>query len=152
LGERIWNKQEKLIMRFLIATLALVATLTLAPAAFAEGDGFPDDVEGVDGTAQALLGLNGMVTSPGDVLVNTFMGDNRFDLPGFTSNVATEFVYDRVVGLGTGAFMTVYRATTGLGDVLMAVFPVRNFSPEPRFVLIDGASPAVAPPAGFPGS
>jgi predicted outer membrane protein len=42
-------------MRFFLATLAAVATLTLAPAAFAGG---------VDGTDQALLGLNGVVTSP----------------------------------------------------------------------------------------
>jgi hypothetical protein len=139
-------------MRFLIATLALVATLALAPAAFAEGDGFPEGVDGVDGTAQALLGLNGIVTCPADVIVGAWSGDDRFDLPGVTSNVATEFVYDRVVGIGTGAFMTVYRATTGVADMVMAMFPVRNFSPEPRFVLVDGASPATAPPAGFPGS
>ena len=129
-------------MRLFIATLAFVATLALAPAAFA----------GVDGEDQALLGLNGIVTSPADVVVNTVMGDDRFDLPGFTSNVVTEFVFDRVVGVGTGAFMTVYRFTTGVVDVGMALFPVTNFSPDPRFVVIDGAPAATAPPAGFPGS
>jgi hypothetical protein len=129
-------------MRLFIATLAVLATLALAPAAFA----------GVDGEDQALLGLNGVITSPADVVVNTFMGDDRFDLPGFTSNVVTEFVYDRVVGLGTGAFMTVYRFTAGVADVGMAIFPVTNFSPDPRFIVIDGAPAATSPPAGFPGS
>jgi hypothetical protein len=129
-------------MRFLIATLAFVATLALAPAAFAA----------VDGEDQALLGLNGVVTSPADVVVNTVMGDDRFDLPGFTSNCVTEFVYDRIVGIGTGSFMSVYRFVAGVADVGMALFPVQNFSPEPRFVVIDGAPAATEAPAGFPGS
>lgn len=130
-------------MRLFIATLAIVAALALAPAAFAGG---------VDGKDQALLGLNGAITSPADVVVNTAMGDDRFDLPGFTSNVATEFVYDRVVGVFTGSFMTVYRFTAGVVDVPMALFPVTNFSPDPRFVVIGGAPAATEAPAGFPGS
>jgi hypothetical protein len=48
--------------------------------------------------------------------------------------------------------MSVYRFVTGVVDLPMALFPVQNFSPDPRFVVIDGAPAATAPPAGFPGS
>ena len=130
-------------MRLSIATLAMVATLFLAPVAFAGG---------VDGKDQALLGLNGVITSPADVVVGVFNGDDRFDLPGFTSCTVTEFVADRVVGAFTGAFGSVYRLVTGAMDIPMAVFPVSNFSPDPMFVVIPGVPEAIAPPAGFPGS
>ncbi len=129
-------------MRLFLATLAVVATFTLAPAAFAS----------VDGEDQALLGLNGIITFAADPVVGLWDGDDRFDLPGFTSTAPTEFVADRVVGLVTGSFLGLYRLVAGVGDVAMAIFPVTNFSPDPRFVVIDGAPAATAPPSGFPGS
>lgn len=129
-------------MRLFTVLLATVAALTLSTAAFAD----------VDGKDQALLGLNGVITSPADVVVGLFAGDDRFDLPGFTSNVVTEGIFDRVVGLGTGAFGSVYRLATGAVDLPMAMFPVTAFSPDPMFVVVDGAPAATAPPAGFPGS
>ncbi len=130
-------------MRLFFVALTVLVALALAPVAFAGG---------VDGKDQALLGLNGVITSPADVVVGVWSGDDRFDLPGFMSCSVTEAVSDRVVGAFTGGFASFYRGLTGVGDVAMAMFPLTAFSPDPMFVVIDGAPAASAPPAGFPGS
>jgi hypothetical protein len=129
----------------MIATLILTISFFLAPAALA------DDLA-ADGTDQALMGLNGIITSPADVVLGALEGDNRLDLPELISSGATEFVVDRVVGTFTGGFTTVYRLVTGIVDIPLAVFPVTNVSPDPLFVIIPGAPAITAKPEGFPGS
>lgn len=98
------------------------------------------------GTDQALMGLNGVVTSPADIAVGVVAGDERGDLP------YVGFATTRVTGLFTGAFTTVYRFTFGLGDLFLAVLPVSHISPDPRFTVIPGAPAISEAPAGFPGS
>lgn len=123
-------------MRLFLSTLATVAVLTFASAASA-------DLEH-DGTDQALVGLNGLVTSVADPFVGLVDGDPRLGEPAFVAPVT-----NRVVGLLTGLLTAVHRATFGVADLAMAAFPVTHLSPDPVFVVVPGAPEISEPPTGF---
>lgn len=123
-------------MRLFLSILATVAVLTFASAASA-------DLE-FDGTDQALMGLNGVVTSVADPFVGLIDGDPRLGEPPYVAPVT-----NRVVGLFTGTFTALHRGFFGAADIAMAVFPVTHLSPDPLFVVIPGAPEISEPPVGF---
>lgn len=131
-------------MRRMITTLIFVLGLLMAPTTSFAGD------ISYNGTDQALMGLNGVVTAPADVVMGVVQGDDRFDLPGNFGPV--EFVNDRAVGLFTGAFTLVHRLTFGLADMPLAPMPFVHVSPDPRFIVVPGAPTITVSPPGFPQS
>lgn len=121
--------------RFAILVLAL--GLLVAAPSFANTLDF-------DGTDQALMGLNGVVTSVADPFVGLIDGDPRLGEPPYVAPVT-----NRVVGLFTGTFTALHRGFFGAADIAMAVFPVTHLSPDPLFVVIPGAPEISEPPVGF---
>lgn len=99
------------------------------------------------GSKQALMGLNGIVTSPVDFFSGVIVGDDRLGEPRFVAPVT-----NRAVGLFTGIFTAAHRATFGVADLVLAVLPITHVSPDPLVVIIPGAPKISKPPAGFPGS
>lgn len=98
----------------LAATLALA--LVFASPAVADGDDF-------------VVGVNGVVTSPFDVVYGVVEGERLVDLGA--ANVVT----DRVTGLGFGVKNALVRAGTGLFDALTFAFADKvggPYSPEAR--------------------
>lgn len=96
------------------------------------------------GVDQALMGFNGVLTSPADPVMGLLMGNDMVAAPWFVAPVT-----DRVVGVVTGSLGAVHRVIFGTFDMLMSPFPVTHVSPDPRFRVVPGAPLTSKAPAGF---
>jgi len=94
---------------------------------------------GENGVDQALLGLNGILTSPADPIMGAIEG---------TSFVSTPVVTN-VAGFFTGCLAAVERAVLGVIDIPAAVTPLTALSPPARFGLVVKTNETPGPPAGF---
>ena len=85
---------------------------------------------GVDGL---LMGVNGLITWPADPVCDAVFPPEDFeDFPGKT-------VLRYPLGLLYGTGLGVYRATTGVVDILLTpLWIVPELSPAPRFDVIPG--------------
>ncbi len=108
-------------MRFAAVSLAVLAALAASPSARAEG-------------IQSLLtGLNGILTSPADPVMQVYLPPEKLeDMPLYS-------VTGRIAGLFAGTLQGTYRALAGVYDLVLSpfvIFPV--LSPPPRYELIPG--------------
>lgn len=97
------------------------------------------DFNGVD---QALIGVNGVLTSPVDPIVGLIEGHRAFAFP-VVAPVTT-----RLGGLAVGAVHGALRLATGALDIVLAPLPVTSVSPPPRVDLVAPDGPT-GPPPGF---
>lgn len=106
-------------MRRLVASMLCVALLVVASPARAEG------------WNNLLAGINGLIAAPLDpVLMFVDPPENMEELPGVP-------VTNRIVGLGAGVLMMVYRVGVAVLDIVLFPFWVfETFSPEPPFPAI----------------
>lgn len=84
-----------------------------------------------------MIGLNSLITSPADPVMDTVKPRDEFDqLP------LADYGPKYVAGLGTGVMLSIYRASTGVFDVLWApLTPMKVLSPEPRYMLFPATHP-----------
>ena len=74
-------------------------------------------------------GLNGIVTSPADIVMATMDGSSMTQITGVTN----------LVGLVVGTVEGVVRAVAGATDALTCIVPeVGMVSPKPRYAVIPG--------------
>lgn len=89
-------------------------------------------VEWYDATDnRAKVGLNSLITFPADPVMDTVKPRDEFDeLP------LADYGPKYVAGLGTGTMLGIYRASTGVFDVVFApLTPMKMLSPEPRYMI-----------------
>jgi len=84
-----------------------------------------------------MVGLNSLITFPADPVMDTVKPREEFDeLP------LADYGPKYIAGLGTGVMLSIYRASTGLFDVLWApITPMKMLSPEPRYSVLPGEHP-----------
>ena len=74
-------------------------------------------------------GLNGILTSPGDLIMGCMEGSSLTKLPGATN----------LAGVLVGGFEMVVRAVAGTVDLATFIVPeVGMISPKPRFTVVPG--------------
>ena len=106
-------------MRRSVAVVACALTLFLSTAA------------GAEGFNNLFAAINGLATFPADPVMGVV------DPPDDFEDIPLAQVTGRVLGLGAGCVMMVYRASTAVLDIAFMpfwVFP--TLSPEPRWELI----------------
>jgi hypothetical protein len=84
-----------------------------------------------------MVGTNSLITFPADPVMDTVKPREEFEeLP------LADFGPKYVAGLGTGVMLGIYRASTGVFDVVFApLTPMKMLSPEPRYTLLPGEHP-----------
>ena len=87
----------------------------------------------VDATKNTFLtGVNGLITMPADIVMETV--DPIEEFQGLPRGEVTS----RPFGLIHGLVFSLYRATTGMLDMVFAPFPFVVLSPEPRYAVVPG--------------
>jgi hypothetical protein len=81
-----------------------------------------------------LIGVNSVLTFPADPVMSTLDPLEEF------AELPSGAVGQYFVGLGQGALLGAYRASMGVLDIAFsAVTPLVMLSPEPRYLLFEGA-------------
>jgi len=134
-------------MRRLVPWLALLLVIAPALPALSQGDEDWEDWEEEEGDEggggwadygssvgnRFLLGVNSVVTCPADPVMSTVSPREEFDeLPAAS-------VSKRIVGLGQGSLLGVYRVGMGALDVVFSPLTAfKMLSPEPRYLIFPG--------------
>ena len=126
-------------MRKLALWLAFLLMCSLAVPAVAEDDPWDEDEVDAGGSYGSelsnrfLIGLNSTLTWPADLLFGPLQPADEFDELPFA--VVTKYP----VGFFQGVMLGVFRASTGVLDIVFAALtPMKMLSPEPRFMYFSG--------------